>query len=127
MSLFSLSPLKGAAPSLPQLSPSKAQFTLPPLDEQAPGVERLLGSLREGLLIASAHEAPFESVPRGNVNDGEGASTLSPTGDDGAPDVVDEEGLEGQGVVEGKPAAEQELWAQAALAGPSRVEVGRHL
>lgn len=123
MSLFTLPPLEEAAPSLPQLSPSKAQFTLPPLDEHAPGVERLLGSLRDGLLIAAAHEVPFNSPRREAVKGDEGKRVETPGLDDGDTVVADEGGAKAEEEEEGKPAAEHDLWAQAALAGPSRVEV----
>lgn len=122
MSLFNLSPLKETPPSLPQLSPSKAQFTLPPLDEHAPGVERLLGSLREGLLIAAAHEVPLDSRPKDTPKEDEATHSL-PLLDDGVSGDGLEEGPNEEAKEEAKPATEQELWAQAALAGPSRLEV----
>lgn len=123
MSLFTLPPLEETAPSLPQLSPSKAQFTLPQLDEHAPGVERLLGSLRDGLLIAAAHEVPFNSPRREAVKGDEGKRVETPGLDGGDTVVPDEEGAKEEEEEEGKPAAEHNIWAQAALAGPSRVEV----
>lgn len=122
MSLFNLSPLKERPPSLPQLSPSKAQFTLPPLDERAPGVERLLGSLREGLLIAAAHEVPFDSRPK-ETSKGEEAVHAAPVLDDHPSEDDDEEGSKQEAKEQARPATEQDLWAQAALAGPSRLEV----
>lgn len=119
MSLFNLSPLRDVPRSLPQLSPSKPQFTLPPLDEHAPGVERLLGSLRENLMIAAAQEIPFEPTPKEEVKDEEG-DTEEDIHDDDTSVAAEEEDAKEEDT---KPATEQELWAQAALAGPSRVEV----
>lgn len=122
MSLFNLSPLKAEVPTLPQLSPSKAQFTLPPLDEHAPGVERLLGSLRDGLLIASARENTFDSPRKDTSRSADGTQDGGLGLDEGASESSGEEGPnDEEGIVQ--PATEQDIWSQAALAGPSRIEV----
>lgn len=109
---------------LSQLSPSKAQFALPPLDEHSPGVERLLGSLKEGLLISSARGAPIDTPSKKRHNAEEDMLDLHQANEEDAT-VVPEEKDDHSKETGPIPAAEQSIWTQAALAGPSRVEVSR--
>lgn len=95
--MFSLPPLAAEPQTLPSLSTINPRFSLPQLDEDAPGVERLLGTLGR------------QSLPTWGISEEVEIAKPPPSPqpekvEDGPKDKV----------------AEDDIWMQASLAGPSK-------